>query len=96
MRTKSQKAFQPLRKSSAIPLAFKCHDLIAVQLLGLAERDLQARLFDLSGKLVELKTIQKGQTIAYFDTQALYPGLYLLQVSAPGAEGQTYKVAVGN
>ena len=71
-------------------------DLIAVQLLGLAERDLQARLFDLSGKLVELKTIQKGQTIAYFDTQALYPGLYLLQVSAPGAEGQTYKVAVGN
>ena len=71
-------------------------DLVAVQLLGLADQDLHARLFDVNGKLVEAKTIQKGQTIAYFGTETLYPGLYLLQISALGTEGKTYKISVGN
>lgn len=71
-------------------------DLIAVQIHGLVNKVLQARLLDIQGRTLEYKIIQPGQTIVYFDTQSLYPGIYLVQLTAPGWEGKTVKVSVGN
>lgn len=61
-------------------------DLVAVQLLGLAERDYTVGLYDAAGKQVQIKTIRTGQTIAYFDTQTLYRGVYFVRISGGGAE----------
>ncbi len=57
-------------------------DLVAIQLNGLLKQDLQVNLFDLSGKLVNTTTINKGSTIAYFDLQTVYSGTYLIKISA--------------
>ena len=55
-------------------------DLIAIQVAGLVKEHLTVQLFDASGKVVRETAISKGQTIAYFDVQTLYDGLYLLKV----------------
>ncbi|MEL7162882.1 MAG: YHYH protein, partial [Bacteroidota bacterium] len=68
-------------------------DLIAVQLLGLAERDYAVELRDASGRLLRDRTILRGQTIAYFDTQTLYRGVYFVWVVGGNTE-LTRKVVV--
>jgi len=68
-------------------------DLIAVQLLGLAEQDYSVQLRDAKGQLVREKFIRSGQTIAYFDTQTLYRGVYFIRISGRGSE-VTRKVVV--
>jgi hypothetical protein len=55
-------------------------DIIAIQANGLVKDDLQAALYDLSGKLMATSKINKGQTITYFDAQTLYEGTYLVKI----------------
>nr|MBT4214743.1 YHYH protein [Bacteroidota bacterium] len=55
-------------------------DLIAIQIQELVKDDLQVNLLDLSGRLVQRATINKGSTIAYFDVQTVYEGTYIIQI----------------
>lgn len=59
-------------------------DLVGIQIGGLVENDLTVELFDLAGKLVCTSVIHAGQTIAYFDLQAVYEGMYVVRVSNDG------------
>lgn len=56
-------------------------DLIAVQLGGLIQNDLNIELLDITGKTVVSKVINAGTTIAYFDVQTLYSGTYTVRIS---------------
>jgi hypothetical protein len=56
-------------------------DLIAIQVTGLVDEDLEIELVDLSGKVVSTSQISKGSTIAYFDVQTVYDGIYLVKIS---------------
>jgi hypothetical protein len=56
-------------------------DLIAIQVNGLVSEDITAELLDISGRLIEKKLINKGQTISYFDVQTLYAGTYIVKLS---------------
>jgi hypothetical protein len=68
-------------------------DLIAVQLGDLVKEDVTVELLDLTGKVMQKTRINKGSTIAYFDTQALYTGTYFVKISNGQAE-TTRKVMV--
>ena len=68
-------------------------DLIAVQLGDLVKEDYNIELYDIAGRLVQTKYINKGSTITYFDTQTLYSGTYLIKISN-GATHITRKVVV--
>ncbi len=68
-------------------------DLVAVQLPGLIGNDFKVQLIDAGGKLIREKMIRAGQTIAYFDTQTLYRGIYFIRISGGGSE-VTRKVVV--
>lgn len=59
-------------------------DLIAIQVKGLVQEDIQVRLTDSAGQLIQTATINKGSTIAYFDAQTLYNGLYTVVLSSGG------------
>jgi hypothetical protein len=54
-------------------------DFIAIQLSGINVQDIDLKLFDEQGKLIQQSKIYKGQTINYFDTQTLYSGTYFIQ-----------------
>lgn len=56
-------------------------DLIAIQIIDLVKEDLTIELFDIAGKLIETKNINKGTTIAFFETETLYNGTYILKIS---------------
>ena len=68
-------------------------DLIAIQMGNLVKEDYTLDLFDIAGKLIQSTKINKGSTIAYFDTQALYSGTYLIKISN-GTVQTTKKVVV--
>ncbi len=53
--------------------------LIAIQMNGLVTENVLVELYQLAGKKVKSKQINKGQTIAYFDTQVLYAGQYFVR-----------------
>lgn len=55
-------------------------DLIAVQMGGLVKDNLQIRLVDLSGRILLNASIKAGSTIAYFDVQTLYEGMYIVKI----------------
>jgi hypothetical protein len=57
-------------------------DLIAVQINNVVDEDMQVELLDISGKLIKYASINQGSTIAYFDTQTLYNGTYLVKISS--------------
>lgn len=59
---------------------FTTSDLIAVQFDGLVTNDFELILHDVNGKVIQEKTIHKGQTIAYFDIETLYAGIYIVKV----------------
>jgi hypothetical protein len=69
-------------------------DLIAIQLGDLVREDYNVELLDITGRLVQKTQINKGMTIAYFDTQALYAGTYFVHISSGEAQ-TTRKVVVG-
>ncbi len=56
------------------------NDLMVVQYDALATEDIRIQLFDIDGKLVQTTTLIQGSTIAYFDTQTLYGGVYLMRI----------------
>lgn len=69
-------------------------DFIAVQAMGLVNETATIRLFDLTGKLMQMNEIQAGSTIGYFDARTLYPGMYVVSVLVKGREVTTKKVVV--
>ena len=56
-------------------------DLIAIQINDLVREDMDVQLLSLDGKLINRTKINKGQTIAYFDTEAIYAGIYIIRIS---------------
>jgi hypothetical protein len=68
-------------------------DLIAVQINGLASTDLYVSLLDVNGRMISQTEISKGQTIAYFDIQTLYSGIYFVHINANGFN-ETRKVMI--
>lgn len=68
-------------------------DLIAVQVGNLVKEDLEVSLLDLSGKLIQSKIIAKGSTIAFFETETLYAGVYLISVQN-GSNISTQKIVI--
>lgn len=62
-------------------------DLLAIQFGGLVKEDLKIDLLDISGKLVNTTKVNKGSTIAYFDVQTIYQGVYFIKISG----GEYYK-----
>ncbi len=56
-------------------------DLIAIQVNDLNKDNLKINLYDMNGKLVDTTVLFQGSTIAYFDTQKLYAGEYLITLS---------------
>lgn len=57
-------------------------DLIAIQIGGLNNQDLDIKLFDIQGKLIKETKLNKGQTIGYFDIQTVYSGTYIVILSS--------------
>ena len=68
-------------------------DLLAIQAGNLVTNDLEVRLLDITGKQLKETRINKGQTIAWFDVQTLYDGIYLIKIS-DGAAQKTFKVSI--
>lgn len=56
------------------------NDIIAVQVGNLNKEDVQVQLYDINGKLIKESMIYQGTTIAYFDVQTLYDGIYIVKV----------------
>jgi hypothetical protein len=56
-------------------------DLMAIQMDNLVKEDFTVELLDITGKLLQTKQLNKGSTIAYFDTQTVYSGTYLVRIS---------------
>ena len=56
-------------------------DLIAIQVGGLVQEDMQVELVDVTGKIVANTLIREGQTIAYFDVETVYAGSYFVNIS---------------
>jgi len=56
-------------------------DIIAVQIGGLLSENLTVSLYDITGKMIEEKQINKGQTMAHFDIQTLYNGTYIVKIA---------------
>jgi hypothetical protein len=57
-------------------------DLLLIQVDHLLKYDLDIEMYDMSGKLLMKTQMIKGSTIAYFDTQTLYNGTYLVKISS--------------
>ncbi len=56
------------------------NDFIAVQINGMNKENLLVELFDITGKLVQSNYLYQGTTIAFFDTQRLYSGVYFIKL----------------
>lgn len=56
-------------------------ELIAVQVGGVQNEDLTVELLDAAGRLLKSTKIKKGSTIAYFDVQTVYEGIYTIRIS---------------
>ncbi len=68
-------------------------ELLTIQIVGIADQDIQAELFDLTGKLMMTSKIKKGSTIAYFDLQTLYAGTYFVKLTKDN-RSTTQKVVI--
>lgn len=55
-------------------------DLIAIQIKDLVKENYDVILYDVTGKVVEQKTLYQGSTIVYFDTKTLYSGVYFVKI----------------
>lgn len=55
-------------------------DLIAIQYKGLLDENTDVLMYTMEGKLVMQTKINKGQTIAYFNTETLYAGTYVVKI----------------
>jgi hypothetical protein len=55
-------------------------DLIAIQIKDLVKENYDVILYDVTGRVVEQKTLYQGSTIVYFDTKTLYSGVYFVKI----------------
>jgi hypothetical protein len=55
-------------------------DLIAIQIKDLVKENYDVVLYDVTGKVVEKKTLYQGSTIVYFDTKTIYSGVYFVKI----------------
>ena len=56
-------------------------ELLTIQVKGLLNHALTVKITDLSGRVIQTKKIQAGQTIGYFETDVLHNGVYFLEIS---------------
>ena len=68
-------------------------DLIAIQIGGLVENNMEIELMDMNSRVVASTQINAGQTIAYFDISTVYAGTYFIKISS-GDLQQIRKVVV--
>ncbi|MFT7344126.1 MAG: hypothetical protein ACI9XP_000706 [Lentimonas sp.] len=68
-------------------------ELVAVQINSLLKSNTKIALVDATGKVVQEKIISAGSTIAYFDIQTVYDGVYFVKISN-GVSQHTTKVLV--
>lgn len=68
-------------------------DLIAIQIDPVSKENVEIKLMDVTGKLVDQTTLFQGSTIAYFDTQTLYSGEYFVVIKI-GKSESTKKVFI--
>ena len=68
-------------------------DLIAIQINALVTEDFKVELLDITGKSISSSKIEKGSTIAYFDVQTLYNGIYLVKISN-GRHSLVHKILI--
>ncbi len=71
----------PLQGLNIRVLPNPASELIAIQVEGLVERDLELTLLDVSGRAFAKTRILTGGTVAHFDVQTLYAGTYVVQVT---------------
>ena len=68
-------------------------DLIAIQFNDLIKYDFDIALYNINGKRIKQSKINKGQTIAYFDIETVYAGIYLVKISNEN-NVKTFKVVI--
>ena len=68
-------------------------DLIAIQIDPVSKENVEIKLMDVTGKLVDQTILFQGSTIAYFDTQTLYAGEYFVVIKN-GTSESTKKVFI--
>ncbi len=56
------------------------NDIIMVQVNDLTNQSYTVELYDALGKQIETKEIVQGSTIAYFNSDTLYRGVYLVKI----------------
>lgn len=56
-------------------------EYIAVQVGDMVTDEITVKLYDIAGREIQTAMINPGSTIAHFDTQALYDGTYIVQIS---------------
>ena len=56
-------------------------ELIVVQWKNLNSENLELSLCNISGQIIQETILAPGSTVAYFETQTLYEGEYLIKVS---------------
>jgi len=56
-------------------------DLLAVQCNEINRENINVELYDFTGKLVQSCVLLQGSSIAYFDTQTLYAGQYVVKIN---------------
>ena len=56
-------------------------DLVAIQLNTLVTKKVTITLKDITGKSIQTTHINPGGTIAFFDIQSLYEGVYLVKIN---------------
>ena len=59
-------------------------DILAIRIGGLNNHDLEVKLLDLQGKIIQRNQINKGQTIGYFEIKTISSGLYFITFSSNG------------
>jgi len=57
------------------------NDLVAIQVNDIIRENMDVALYDITGKLIQKTILYQGSTIAYFDTQTIYNGNYIIKVS---------------
>ena len=69
-------------------------ELIAIQIGSLVKQDVSIQLIDAKGNFVKQTVIKKGSSIAYFDIQTVYSGVYFLKFTLSNGSQLTEKVIV--
>lgn len=68
-------------------------DILTIQVNGVMKENLKVELYDMMGKKVKETTLNKGQTIAFFDLQTVYNGNYVVKVSG-NSVSYTQKITI--